>query len=917
MDEKRKREVELLKQLQRQMREGDSTPYGLPAVCAAVLVRRARVAHAAGHRYPRRSTKASLQRVCIRYVNRIAGKKRRGRRGPAVDVVTIQHWGNTPTRAATKLRDAWVHDPKTGASVRLELWDAANEKDGYYVRPMFQWPEPEPSPRVSIRLPRSDGGLFGRANELTALDCAWGDSKTRVVTITAFGGTGKTALVQRWLQNVANERWRGAQRVLAWSFHSQGSDRMISADSFIEDALRWFGETLDPAVTSRWEQGERLAAVVCREPTILILDGIEPMQFPTGDAAAGRLRDPALLALLTSLAIDNNGLCIVTSRVPLSDLAEFAAVLHEDLRQLDSPAAAKLLRSFALHGPDEEFANAAVQFCGHALTLTLVGSFLRNAHAGDIRAWREVRPLRDTADAAAQARRVMQAYRRWLGSRPELAILQLLGLFDRPATAAEISVLRDLPPIDGFSERLPRSLAEWRAAVHILRDARLLFEADDMLPDALDAHPLVREYFGQTLREENELAWRAAHARLYEHLAASVSDQPDNLPELIRLYEAVGHGREAGRPEEVFGEVYLRRIQRLERFYAFRTLGITTIALTCLSGFFERRWTTVTAGLSTDSAARVLNECSIYLRATGRLREASEAAEEAVRLRVQQADAVENEAERRRAEERVATNAMTLSEICESFGELQQAKRWAEFSIRYADNSASPLWRESTRARFGTVLHQLGDLEAARLLLDEADRITAVANPEHPRLFSLRGFQYHDLLLDLGETAEVLRRADANLEYAEQRSNPLDRLFAHLALGRAHFELAQSDNDPAAHLRDASTHADAALDVLNAVTAQHHRVRVLMLATAIARVRENYEQAKTMLRQASDLAARYELHLLAIDCDIERARHLLDQQLRDPARLLVPSLEARILACGYRRRAPEIASLRTRTSDSP
>ena len=53
-----------------------------------------------------------------------------------------------------------------------------------------------------------------------------------------------------------------------------------------------------------------------QERTLLILDGLEPLQFPTG----GSLKDPALQTLLKELAVANRGLVIVTTRLEVDEL---------------------------------------------------------------------------------------------------------------------------------------------------------------------------------------------------------------------------------------------------------------------------------------------------------------------------------------------------------------------------------------------------------------------------------------------------------------------------------------------------------------------------------------------------------------------------------------------------------------------
>ena len=79
-------------------------------------------------------------------------------------------------------------------------------------------------------------------------------------------------------------------------------------------------------------------------------------------------------------------------------------------------------------------------------------------------------------------------------------------------------------------------------------------------PDEIDAHPLVREHFGERLRTEKPEAWRAGHGRLYEHLKTSAKELPDTLAEMAPLFQAMHHGCQAGRHQEALDEVYWARI---------------------------------------------------------------------------------------------------------------------------------------------------------------------------------------------------------------------------------------------------------------------------------------------------------------------------------------------------------------------
>src|SRR6202162_2948390 len=103
----------------------------------------------------------------------------------------------------------------------------------------------------------------------------------------------------------------------------------------------------------------------------------------------------------------------------------------------------------------------------------------------------------------------MESYQTWLGEGPELAVLRMLGLFDRPADEKALGTLLKSPAIRGLTESLTDlSPSEWRTILAGLRRARLLAGEDAHNPGHLDAHPLVREYFGEQLRRQRTGAWK-------------------------------------------------------------------------------------------------------------------------------------------------------------------------------------------------------------------------------------------------------------------------------------------------------------------------------------------------------------------------------------------------------------------------
>ena len=180
--------------------------------------------------------------------------------------------------------------------------------------------------KVSLaKLPTTSPDLFGREDELALLDASL-DRRHQHPQPGGLGRRGQdrarsTAGCWTWAKTTT----AAPALVYGWSFYSQGAaeGRQTSADLFIDAALGWFGDP-DPDAGSPWDKGERLADLVCRQRTLLVLDGLEPLQNPPGHVAGeGRLKDPGLESLLKNLARHNPGLCVISTRLPVADLDGF------------------------------------------------------------------------------------------------------------------------------------------------------------------------------------------------------------------------------------------------------------------------------------------------------------------------------------------------------------------------------------------------------------------------------------------------------------------------------------------------------------------------------------------------------------------------------------------------------------------
>jgi predicted ATPase len=340
-----------------------------------------------------------------------------------------------------------------------------------------------------------------------------------------------------------------------------------------------------------------------------------------------RVREPSLQALLRELAAFNTGLCVITSRTPVDDIADYesTSALRRDLEHLSSDAGARLLRALGVKGDEEKLRSASDEFRGHCLALTLLGSYLSDAYDGDIRYRKEVSErLSHDVRQGVHARKVMESYQSWFGDGPEVSVLRILGLFDRPVDENALAALLKPPAISGLTESLTAlSPTDWRTILSRLRRARLLAGEDPHHRGHLDTHPLVREYFGEQLRSQRTDAWKECNRRLYNFYRTLAPQIPDSFREMEPLFLAVICACNAGLFREALHEVYIPRIQWGNASFAANILGARGALLSILVHFFKHgRWGSLLEmgvdeqTLTAEDQLFILMQAALYLTAT-------------------------------------------------------------------------------------------------------------------------------------------------------------------------------------------------------------------------------------------------------------------------------------------------------------
>jgi hypothetical protein len=763
-----------------------------------------------------------------------------------------------------------------------------------------------PGPKLG-KLSRVNPLLIGRDQELHRLDEAWKDPTIGVVAIVALGGVGKTSLAVNWyLQTLVHH----SVRVFVWSFYSQGSeeDRQASAESFLDHALKvWFGKA-DPPKDS-WARGELLAQQIRSEPTLLILDGLEPTQYPPGQQF-GRFKDRGMVALIKELALRNSGMCLCTSRFPLTDLRDYSDVglLKIDLGHLSPKSGGEYLRQLGVNGTEPELQAASSEFGDHPLALTLLGSYLVKDRGGDARRRDTIPRIFEPGGRDVHARRVLKEYERLFRDKPELTILRTLGLFNREADRYALKVLRR-------SNSLLRKLSPdaWSGALATLAQARLI-EYLGTDPDGnLDCHPLIREYFLEEYKNSERDAFREDHSKLFEHYSRAALDFPDTLEEMEPLFHSVYHACQAKRYREAL-KLCTDRILRGDELYLVNKLGAYGIGLSLVANFFSVPWSQLvdefpkvesarlmkaagfalrTLGLPTHilpmgQSAWMMGAASFALRAMGRIAEATAPMQSA-------ADGAIAIGDWKLAAERFSL----LVEIQLVLGQISAAIATGQRSVELADRSKDELLRRSSRMALADAMHQSGDLRGSAQFFSDPEKMPEELKSQNPVLYALQLNAYSDLLLDLQKTDGLVHRTRIALERDRSAGLLLAAAVDRLMLGRV---LPLGSTEAGHNLEEAVTELRRAgfIEFLPGG---------LLARAAHLRVTGDFDKAQKDLDEARILATRCSMLLSIVDYHLEQARLFFSRSLGHLAAPHCLAAKELINSTGYRRRDAELETL--------
>lgn len=465
--------------------------------------------------------------------------------------------------------------------------------------------------------PISNDNFFGRKKYFDILDRAWNNEQVNILSFIAFGGIGKTSLIDNWLKMMKKDHYSGAKNIFMWSFYSQGSeeDRQITATEFLLEACKFF--KIEDIPHGTYEQGRKLANVISKKRNLLVLDGLEPLQSSLENI--GEIKDDGLQVLLKRLSYQNKGLVIITSRIKLACIDN----QYEELEKLEDFEGAELLKSFKLSGSIKDLEQISKDFDGHALALKLLGSYIKVVFDKDITRINEIESLRDDQTKSSnQATKMLNSYKKYLEreGKIELDILKILGFFDRAISFEVIDEFKNKSLIKNINDNLVEvSEIKWKYALNNLKELYLINSVDKVL----DAHPLVREYFSKYVEENYFESYIDGHYKLYKYFEKLPKKKfPETIEEMEPLFHAIYHGSKAKKYKEVYLKIYFDRINRNQINYLINNLTANDKVLQVLANFYKVKYSKCYDGVDKELERVIRSHVAYALYTQGKINQA-------------------------------------------------------------------------------------------------------------------------------------------------------------------------------------------------------------------------------------------------------------------------------------------------------
>ena len=377
---------------------------------------------------------------------------------------------------------------------------------------------------------------------------------------------------------------------------------------------------------------------------------------------------------------------------------EFATYQQYDVTQLTLEEGCDLLEKIGVKGKHDAVEQVVKKWNGHALTLTLLGSFLAGYYHGDVSCISKINPPKLDRGRDEDINQLLYQYDSQL-DEAERAFLMLFSAFRIPVKQTALDPVFRTPIDDSVKTENPflplrtqitaLEDSEFAMKLQHLGDLRLVnYHADEA---HYTIHPLVKTHYFQLLNRQEPVQIQEVHhaiTQYYLRTAGETSEHP-TLEELRPLIEAVHHACLAREYDEAFP--LLRERLNQGRYLLPEVLGAWDTYLEIMLDFFPGRDSSQELQLSEPThQSSLLHEIGFCYMSLGRPRDAAPFYERSLTIKLQEENWIG-----------ASRSYQNLSEVHTYLGELDQSLEVAQKGFDCVREIGTVEGKEETAIRSG------------------------------------------------------------------------------------------------------------------------------------------------------------------------------------------------------------------------
>lgn len=568
---------------------------------------------------------------------------------------------------------------------------------------------------------------------------------------------------------------------------------------------------------------------------------------------------------------------IVTSRFPLGQLKSYTGYRELSLEDLDEAAARAVLRSWIGSGNDDVLDAVAKKVHRHALSVSVLGSFIAEFCDGDARAGLGLdlgEIAKEASEADAKAARLYRLIEHYAEQMPETerALMERLCMFPRGVT---VDVLRLLVRAGGRIAGALEGSNQTRLVVLLgkLVGRGLVFGYGTGIKKVYTAHPFIRDAF----RARALVSEKDVHEAVRQRLAPTLEErpgEPSGESNILDQYELlIEHTRLAGKIQEA-SDLYRFGMGGYE--HLGRKLGDHARGVRVLSGFaIDEAPEHIAPELPVDMRGRLLTDWLLFAKTRGDLAIAARCSALCTSDQLKVTSAAN-----------IAVTLINDGSLAVNRGHLGTAAVRLKEALATARQSSDGERIALSYVTLAWIRHLAGRTRASRKDFAEASALAGA------RLSLLSGVWEAEAKLCCGDRDGARKQCESNLPVCQEENDNLSLCRLYTLLG----ELS---------LPEAPATARAYLDLTRTWTTRTGDMEVILrahlLAAHLARVECNYELSLDEAEEGMILADTHGFRLYAIDLYSASARAHLD--LENPSKAITLAEEARKRSaapeCGY------------------